>query len=313
MTVALSWDPRSLTCARRYSMAQDVAGAVGSLAGALASIVGASGAGGAVPMFGSRALMLGAAGLLWLNVGFYYSMSPVLDRDAANVRVMSAALRVCACVCVCVCVCMCVCVCCACAGDCLIPAQVLVVSAASRAKLVKLCALFALDSLGSGFINSAMYALYFKEVYHIENWVIALLFFLAKGLNAVSHLAAAAIAKRIGLINTMVFTHMPSSLLLLTLAFTPSFGWAVFFFLAREGLVEMDVPVCVCVCACVRACVRVCASVCKCVCVRLRASVCAGVFVYARTVRPGFSTECVSVHRRGSRMFLLSSRRKSAR
>src|SRR5439155_466462 len=55
-------------------------------------------------------------------------------------------------------------------------------------------------------------------------------------------LAAAWLARRIGLVNTMVFTHIPSSLLLVTVAFAPSFWVAALLFLVREGLVEMDVP-----------------------------------------------------------------------
>jgi MFS family permease len=61
-------------------------------------------------------------------------------------------------------------------------------------------------------------------------------------MNAASHLGAAWLAKRIGLVNTMVFTHIPSSLLLVTVAFAPSFPVAAALFIVREGLVEMDVP-----------------------------------------------------------------------
>ena len=61
-------------------------------------------------------------------------------------------------------------------------------------------------------------------------------------LNALSHLGAAWLARRIGLVRTMVFTHLPSSLLLLTVPFAPSFAVAAVLFLLREGLVEMDVP-----------------------------------------------------------------------
>ena len=57
-----------------------------------------------------------------------------------------------------------------------------------------------------------------------------------------SHLAAAWLAKRIGLVNTMVYTHVPSSLLLFTIVAADSFAWAAFFFLLREALNEMDVP-----------------------------------------------------------------------
>jgi len=61
-------------------------------------------------------------------------------------------------------------------------------------------------------------------------------------LNALSHLGAAALARRIGLVNTMVFTHLPSSIFLVAAAFAPSARWAVVLFLLRESLVEMDVP-----------------------------------------------------------------------
>lgn len=71
---------------------------------------------------------------------------------------------------------------------------------------------------------------------------IALLYFGARLANAVSHLGAAWLAKRIGLVNTMVFTHIPSSLLLMTIPFAPDFATAAAVFLVREGLAEMDVP-----------------------------------------------------------------------
>jgi len=60
--------------------------------------------------------------------------------------------------------------------------------------------------------------------------------------NALSHFVAAWLASRIGLIKTMVFTHIPSSLLLIAVAFTPTFSVAVVLFLVREMLVKMDVP-----------------------------------------------------------------------
>jgi len=71
---------------------------------------------------------------------------------------------------------------------------------------------------------------------------LGLLFFAARVLNALSHVGAALLARRIGLVNTMVFTHVPSSLLLVTVAFAPSFPVAAALFLLREGLAEMDVP-----------------------------------------------------------------------
>jgi predicted MFS family arabinose efflux permease len=61
-------------------------------------------------------------------------------------------------------------------------------------------------------------------------------------LNAASHLGAAWLARRIGLVNTMVFTHLPSSLFLMAVPLAPSLPLAVGLFLLRESLVEMDVP-----------------------------------------------------------------------
>lgn len=108
--------------------------------------------------------------------------------------------------------------------------------------LWKISSLFALDSLGGGFLTTALLSLFFLERFGAGIDTIAALFFAARILNAGSHLAAAWLAKRIGLVNTMVFTHMPSSLLLVTVAFAPSFPIAAALFLLREGLVEMDVP-----------------------------------------------------------------------
>jgi MFS family permease len=106
----------------------------------------------------------------------------------------------------------------------------------------KISSLLALDSVGGGFLTTALLSLFFRERFGASIGAIAALFFAARILNAGSHLAAAWLAKRIGLVNTMVFTHMPSSLLLVTLAFAPSFPIATALFLLREGLVEMDVP-----------------------------------------------------------------------
>jgi len=116
------------------------------------------------------------------------------------------------------------------------------VSPATRGILVRISALFALDGLGGGFLTTAMLAYFFFERFGAREDLVGALFFGARLMNALSHLAAARLAKRIGLVNTMVFTHVPSSLLLVTVAFAPSFPVAAVLFLLREGLVEMDVP-----------------------------------------------------------------------
>ena len=112
----------------------------------------------------------------------------------------------------------------------------------TRSALWKLSALFGLDSLAGGFLTTALLSYFFFERFGASEGTIALLFFGARVANTASHFAAAWIASRIGLVRTMVYTHLPSSLLLLTVPFAPSFGVAAALFLLREGLVEMDVP-----------------------------------------------------------------------
>jgi MFS family permease len=118
----------------------------------------------------------------------------------------------------------------------------LVVTAATRRILTRISALFAIDAIGGGFLTTALLAYFFYERFGVSVESIGLLFFVARIANALSHFAAAWLAARIGLVNTMVFTHIPSSLLLLTVPFMPSFPVAAALFLLREGLVEMDVP-----------------------------------------------------------------------
>src|SRR5207249_7423793 len=106
----------------------------------------------------------------------------------------------------------------------------------------KITALFSLDAFGGGFLTDALVAYWFFRRFGIAEHDLGLVFFAVHILNAVSHLGAAWLARRIGLLNTMVFTHLPSSLFLMAVPFAPSFKLAVVFFLLREGLVEMDVP-----------------------------------------------------------------------
>jgi MFS family permease len=112
----------------------------------------------------------------------------------------------------------------------------------SRRKLTRLSALFLLDSLGGGFLLTSLLAYWFSERFSAGPATVGALFAAARVLNAGSHLFAARLARRFGLLNTMVFTHIPSSLLLLAVPVAPSFPLAAALFLLREGLVEMDVP-----------------------------------------------------------------------
>ena len=112
----------------------------------------------------------------------------------------------------------------------------------TRRAVAKLAALFGIDSLGGGFLSSALIAYWFFERYGFSERQLAMLFFAARMLNAVSHVAAAWLARRIGLLNTMVLTHLPSSVLLMAAPAAASGALAATLFLARESLVEMDVP-----------------------------------------------------------------------
>jgi predicted MFS family arabinose efflux permease len=112
----------------------------------------------------------------------------------------------------------------------------------SRRVLTRVAALFAIDSLGGGFLTTALVSYFFFVRFGVGEGTVASLFFAARVANALSHFAAAALARRIGLVKTMVLTHMPSSVLLVTVAFAPNFLVAAVLFLVRESLVEMDVP-----------------------------------------------------------------------
>jgi MFS family permease len=116
------------------------------------------------------------------------------------------------------------------------------ISSHSRRLIARLSALFLLDSLGGGFMTQAMISYFFVERFGASVTQIGALFFGAAIANALSQFAAAWLARRIGLVNTMVFTHMPGSLLITAVAFAPNLTVASILFLARESLVQMDVP-----------------------------------------------------------------------
>jgi predicted MFS family arabinose efflux permease len=116
------------------------------------------------------------------------------------------------------------------------------VSPESKRRIAGLAGLFAMDSIGGGFLTTALISYWFFRRFGVAEETLAPLFLLSRVANGASHLAAAWLARRIGLLRTMVFTHLPSSLLLLTVPIAPSFTVAALLFLLRECLVEMDVP-----------------------------------------------------------------------
>jgi MFS family permease len=203
--------PDTVTPGRRtwalawYNLLLDVGHAVGSLAGATPALLAS--AWQMDPDAAHRATFLCCAAALGAGVLLYARLSPSLETPARTAATAPPPI-----------------------------------SPDTRNRVRKLAGLFFLDSLGGGFLGSALVAYWFFERYGLTEQQIAVLFFAARGLNALSHLGAAWLAGRIGLVNTMVFTHLPSSLFLMAAPAAPAPGLAAGLFLAREGLVEMDVP-----------------------------------------------------------------------
>ena len=106
----------------------------------------------------------------------------------------------------------------------------------------KLSALFAIDSFGGGFVIQGIVSFWFFTKFGADLTNLSYIFSVAGVLTAFSFLVSAKIADRIGLINTMVFTHIPSNILLILAAFAPTFPLAIALYLARMALSQMDVP-----------------------------------------------------------------------
>jgi MFS family permease len=113
----------------------------------------------------------------------------------------------------------------------------------SRKIVFKLSALFSLDSMGGGFATQAIFALWVFHKFGLSIESLGVIFFAAGTLGAFSSLAAVKIADRIGLVRTMVFTHIPASILLILVVLAPNVWIAMALFIARGLLSQMDVPV----------------------------------------------------------------------
>lgn len=112
----------------------------------------------------------------------------------------------------------------------------------SRAVVWKLAGLFSIDSFAGGFLINAMLALWLFERFDLSLSAAGAFFFWTGLLSAVSQLAAAPLARRIGLVNTMVFTHLPANFCLVAAAFAPTLEIALGLLLVRSALSQMDVP-----------------------------------------------------------------------
>jgi predicted MFS family arabinose efflux permease len=112
----------------------------------------------------------------------------------------------------------------------------------SKRKVAGLSALFALDSFAGGFVVASFLVFWFQKKFGASTELMGLVFFLVGLLQSVSSVAAGWVAGRIGLLNTMVFTHLPSNVLLILIPFMPTLELAIGMLLARFAISQMDVP-----------------------------------------------------------------------
>ncbi len=112
----------------------------------------------------------------------------------------------------------------------------------SRGNVLRLSGLFALDAFGGGFVVQSLLAYWFFLRFGVEEATLGGIFFGANILAGLSSLLASRIAARIGLVNTMVFTHLPSNILLMIVPLMPTLPLAVFVLLVRFSISQMDVP-----------------------------------------------------------------------
>jgi predicted MFS family arabinose efflux permease len=189
-----------------YNVAVDAGGAVGGLAAGLPLLFARWS--GETPAASYRKIFLICAALSMCGVALYLALSDRVEHRRSSSR----------------------------------EAERPALSPATRGILVRLCGLFSLDAFGGGFLTDALVAFWFFRRFGVSEVSLGFLFFSVRVLNALSHLGAAWLARRIGLVNTMVFTHLPSSLFLMAVPFAPSLRVAILLFLCREALVEMDVP-----------------------------------------------------------------------
>ena len=112
----------------------------------------------------------------------------------------------------------------------------------SKTTVYSLAALFSLDAFGGGFVVQSMVALWLYQTFGLSLAAAATLFFWTGVLTAFSYLVAVRIANRFGLVNTMVFTHVPASLCLIAIPFMPALTYVIALLFVRSALSQMDVP-----------------------------------------------------------------------
>jgi MFS family permease len=112
----------------------------------------------------------------------------------------------------------------------------------SKNIVIKLSGLFAVDSFAGGFVIQSIVSFWFFTRFGADLTTLSYIFSIAAVLTAFSFIAAAKIADKIGLINTMVFTHIPANIIIILLAFAPTLPIAITLYLVRMTLSQMDVP-----------------------------------------------------------------------
>ncbi|HEX7471717.1 MAG TPA: MFS transporter [Candidatus Limnocylindrales bacterium] len=189
-----------------YNLVGSLATATGALAAGL--LASALQSGGAAPLESYRAVVLGYAVIgVVLALGFL-QLSPAVETSAAADPSIARRLGL----------------------------------HRSRRVVLRLSALFSLDAFGGGLVTQSLMAYWFHLRWGVEPAVLGAIFFGANILAAVSALSAAGLAARFGLIRTMVYTHLPSNVLLILVPVMPSLPLAVVVLLARFSISQMDVP-----------------------------------------------------------------------
>lgn len=189
----------------------NLAGSLATAAGALCSglLVQALQNGGLAPVDAFRAILFGYALCGLLMIGWFFYLSPAVEPSATD-EILSVRRR-------------------------------FGLHRSGRVVL-RLSALFALDAFAGGFVIQSIVAYWFYTQFGLSAAALGTIFFAANLLAGVSALLAAGVAARIGLINTMVATHLPSNLLLCLVPLMPTLPWAVAVLLLRFSISQMDVP-----------------------------------------------------------------------
>ncbi len=196
-----------------YNLAGSFATALGALAGGgLSQLLQQL---GYTPLLSYRVVVLGYGMFGLLMIGFFWRLSPAIEVSPSTTTDVSV--------------------------DNPAPRRFLGLSRSQKV-IMRLAALFSLDAFAGGFVIQSLVVLWFNQKFGVAPAALGAIFFAANVLAGISALSAAWVASKIGLINTMVFTHLPSNILLILVPFMPSLGLAVALLLMRFSISQMDVP-----------------------------------------------------------------------